>query len=123
MPTRMHADEVPVDDQLVRRLLASQLPHLAGLALRTVAPWGTDHGVWRLGDELVVRLPRIHWAAGQPEMEATWLPRLGPHLPVVVPEPEALGGPGHGYPFPWADHRWVPGERASLERLGGPARC
>jgi aminoglycoside phosphotransferase (APT) family kinase protein len=27
-----------------------------------------------------------------------------------VPEPLALGGPGEGYPFTWAVHRWLPGE-------------
>jgi len=122
VPTRMHADEVPVDEALVRRLLASQLPHLAELPLRTVAPWGTDHAIWRLGEELVVRLPRIEWAAGQPEREATWLPRLGPHLPVAVPEPVDLGVPGHGYPFRWAVHRWIPGGLASLDRIDDPVR-
>src|SRR5690606_41100044 len=108
----MHADEIHVDAGLVRRLLSSQLPHLAGLLLQVVEPWGTDHAIWRLGDELVVRLPRIGWAAGQPEREATWLPRLG-HLPVGVAEPVALGEPGAGYPFRWAVHRWIPGELGS----------
>lgn len=117
----MHADEIHVDEGLVRRLLSSQLPHLAGLLLQVVEPWGTDHAIWRLGDELVVRLPRIGWAAGQPEREATWLPRLG-HLPVGVPEPVALGEPGEGYPFRWAVHRWIPGELASLDRIDDPVR-
>ena len=122
MGVRMHADEVRVDEALVHRLLASQLPHLAELPCRTVEPWGTDHGVWRLGEDLVVRLPRIQWAAGQPGREATWLPRLAPHLPVSVPEPVALGQPDEGYPFAWAVHRWIPGEPASLEAIDDPVQ-
>jgi aminoglycoside phosphotransferase (APT) family kinase protein len=117
---RMHDDEVEVDEVLVRRLLASQMPDLADRPLTVVEPWGTDNAVWRLGDDLVVRLPRIHWATGQIEREATWLPRLAPHLPVTVPEPVAIGEPGHDYPYRWAVHRWVPGEGAALNRVAGP---
>lgn len=118
----MHDDEVDVDADLVRRLLASQLSALADLPLRVVEPWGTDNGIWRLGDDLVVRLPRIHWAAGQVDLEATWLPRLAPHLPVTVPTPVAVGEPGHGYPHRWAVHRWVPGVGASLAGVADPVR-
>ncbi len=116
----MHEDEVDVDEALVQALLADQLPDLVDLPLTIVEPWGTDHAVWRLGDELVVRLPRIRWAATQPAREATWLPRLAPHLPVAVPEPVALGEPAHGYPFGWAVHRWIAGSGASLDRIDDP---
>jgi aminoglycoside phosphotransferase (APT) family kinase protein len=118
----MHADEVEVDEALVRRLLALQMPELAERPITIVTPWGTDNAIWRLGDDLVVRLPRIHWAAGQIEMEAMWLPRLAPHLPVAVPEPVAVGDPIDGYPYRWAVHRWIPGDGAALDRLDDPVR-
>lgn len=118
----MHADEVPIDEPLVRRLIAGRLPHLTDLPLRIVEPWGTDHAIWRLGDDLVVRLPRIHWAAGQVELEATWLPRLRPHLSVAVPEPVTIGDPAEGYPYRWAVHRWLPGEPARADRTGDAVR-
>jgi aminoglycoside phosphotransferase (APT) family kinase protein len=120
VPTRMHDDEVPVDEALVRRLLATQMPQLAGRPLRLVEPWGTDNAIWRLGDDLAVRLPRIRWAVGQIGREATWLPRLAPHLPVTIPAPVAVGEPGEGYPYRWAVHRWVPGEGAALDRIADP---
>lgn len=117
----MHDDEVDVDEELVRRLLAEQLPDLAGLPLTIVEPWGTDNAIWRLGDELVVRLPRIHWASAQVDFEATWLPRLAPHLPIAVPEPIASGEPALGYPYRWAVHRWLPGDTAAIELLDDSA--
>ncbi len=120
MPVRMHADEVDIDEQLVCRLLDAQFPHLSSQPLVPVEPWGTDHGIWRLGDDLVVRLPRIHWATGQVDLERTWLPRLAPHLPVTVPEPVAVGEPGFGYPYRWAVHRWLPGVLASPHRIDDP---
>ena len=110
MPVRMHDDEVPVDEALVRRLLVDQLPALAGLPLQIVEPWGTDNAIWRHGDDLVVRLPRIAWAAGQADKEATWLPALAPHLTVAIPTPVAVGAPTDEYPFRWAVHRWLPGQ-------------
>jgi aminoglycoside phosphotransferase (APT) family kinase protein len=114
---RMHDDEVEVDDALVRSLLGSQMPDLADRPLTRVEPWGTNNGIWRLGDDLVVRLPRIGRATGQIGREATWLPRLAPHLPVAVPEPIAVGAPGDGYPYSWAVHRWLPGEGASPDLI------
>jgi aminoglycoside phosphotransferase (APT) family kinase protein len=116
----MHEDEVTVGHDLVRQLVDDQFPHLAGERLRIVVPWGTDNAIWRLGDHLVVRLPRIEGAVGQVEREARWLPELAPHLPVAVPEPVAVGRPGAGYPFPWAVHRWIEGEAAAPDRIADP---
>jgi aminoglycoside phosphotransferase (APT) family kinase protein len=119
---RMHEDEIEIDAALVRHLLATQLPDAADLPLSKVEPWGTDNAIWRLGDDLVVRLPRIPWATEQVEREATWLPRLAPHLPVSVPEPIAIGEPDCGYPYQWAVHRWLRGDGASLLRMSDPVR-
>ncbi|MBI4882826.1 MAG: phosphotransferase [Actinobacteria bacterium] len=122
MVMRMHDAEVTVNDALVRRLLTAQMPHLAQLPITVVAPWGTDNGIWRLGDDLVVRLPRVGWAEQQVTLEATWLPQLGPALPVAVPVPVAVGAPAYGYPFRWAVHRWIPGEGAAPDTIDDPAR-
>jgi aminoglycoside phosphotransferase (APT) family kinase protein len=105
----MHDDEVDIDDALVRGLLATQLPHLAGLPLTRIEAWGTDHAIFRLGDDLSVRLPKIGWAATQGERESRWLPLLAPHLPVEVPVPLAVGEPAEGYPFGWYVSPWLAG--------------
>jgi aminoglycoside phosphotransferase (APT) family kinase protein len=117
---KMHDNEVDIDEGLVRRLIESQMPQLANLPLSRVEPWGTDNGIYRLRDDLVVRLPRIASAEGQVNFEATWLPRLGPQLPVEVPEPVAIGEPGDTYPFSWAVHKWLPGEGASIATINDP---
>jgi aminoglycoside phosphotransferase (APT) family kinase protein len=120
VPAPMHDDEVEVNEALVRRLLQSQMPDLADRPLMVVEPWGTDNAIWRVGTDLVLRFPRIHWAAGQVEHEAERLPRLASHLPVGIPEPVAVGEPGDGYPYRWALHRWIPGEGAILEGMDDP---
>jgi aminoglycoside phosphotransferase (APT) family kinase protein len=118
----MHDDELDVDAALVRALLSAQLPHLADRPLARVEPWGTDNAIWRLGDDLVVRLPRRPKCAAQVDLEARWLPFLAPHLPVAIPEPVAVGEPAGDYPCRWAVHRWIPGELASFDRFDDPAR-
>jgi len=107
---RMHDDEVEVDAGLGRRLLGAQAPHLTALPLRPVEAGGTDHTIFRLGDALALRMPRIHWAAEQGERESRWLPVLAPALPVEVPVPVFLGEPAHGYPFRWYVAPWLAGE-------------
>ena len=113
----MHDGEVDVPEELVRSLLAGQFPSLADLPLRLVEPWGTDNAIWRLGDDLVLRLPRVAWAAEQVHWEAEFLPRLDGTLPVATPVPVALGVPAAGYPFAWAVHRWLAGRAASREGM------
>lgn len=120
----MHPDEVLVDEADVRRLLRAQFPAWADLPLELLAHSGTDHTVFRLGEELSVRLPRIAWSASQPAQDHAWLPRLAPHLPVPISTPVALGEPDDGYRFPWAIHRWLPGsppQRSSAELAEGLA--
>ena len=108
--TRMHEDEVVVPAELVRGLLAVQFPQWAALPLGAVASYGTNNVLYRLGDELLVRLPKIGWATGQIEKERRWLPRLAPQLPVALPEVVAVGEPALGYPWPWAVYTWLAGE-------------
>lgn len=112
-PVKMHADEIETDVVLVRHLLAGQFPQWADLRVDPVASYGTDHDIYRLGDHLAVRLPRIGWATQQAAKEAEWLPRLAPHLPLAVPVPLAMGQPAEGYPFDWSVYRWLPGENAN----------
>lgn len=71
--------------------------------------WGTDNALFRLGEDLVVRLPRVGWAVGDVEVEQRWLPRIAEVVPVAVPAPVALGRPGEGYPWSWSVYRWLPG--------------
>lgn len=109
---RMHADEIGTDPALVRRLLVGQFPQWAELPIELVDSYGTDHDIYRLGDHLAARLPRIGWASKQAAKEAEWLPKLAPHLPLAVPVQVAMGQAAESYPFDWAVYEWLPGENA-----------
>ena len=120
---KMHADEVDVDVALVGRLLAAQFPQWAALAIAPVHSAGTDHALYRLGSDMVVRLPRIEGATGQVDKEQKFLPRLAPYLPLAIPVPLAKGRPGEGYPWQWSVYQWLAGENATIKRIADPGQA
>jgi aminoglycoside phosphotransferase (APT) family kinase protein len=113
----MHPDELDVDVPLVRRLLAAQFPQWADLRLEPVESAGTDNAIFRLGDDMAVRIPRIRSATRDIDKQREWLPRLAPHLPLTVTLPLATGSPGDRYPWPWSIAQWVEGEPATAESV------
>lgn len=106
--SELHPDEIIVDQAIVRELLRTQRPDLVELALSSVGG-GTDNTMFRLGDELVVRLPRTAIHAQALQKELIWLPRLARHLPLVIPEPYFAGQPTSAFALPWAIYRWIDG--------------
>jgi len=106
---KMHDQEVDIDAGVVRRLVAVQFPRLAGLQVRVVPSTGTVNAIYRLGDQLCARLPRLPRYVRSLEREWRWLPVLAPGLTLRVPEPVALGQPTSEYPFTWVIYRWIDG--------------
>jgi aminoglycoside phosphotransferase (APT) family kinase protein len=113
----MHPDETPTDAALVRRLLARQFPEWADASIEPVPDGGTDTALYRVGGELVARLPRHERTAGTLERERHWLPWLAPQLPLAIPEQIAEGRPGEGYPWRWSLYRWLEGVPAMAESI------
>ncbi|SEL29286.1 aminoglycoside phosphotransferase family protein [Rhodococcus maanshanensis] len=104
----MTDSETEVSVELVRDLLQDQHPELAGLAIQEVAG-GWDNHKWRLGDELVVRIPRTERAPDLQRKERRWLPVLAPRLPLPIPTPVRIGEPSARFPKPWTIMTWVHG--------------
>jgi aminoglycoside phosphotransferase (APT) family kinase protein len=107
-----HDADFDISIDLVSRLLASQFPHLANLPLSPVDGGGTDNVMFRLGNDLALRLPQRPEAAGQIEKEVRFLPVLAPHLPLAIPEPVHFGVPSDIFPLPWSVCKWIDGENA-----------
>ncbi|MFH8462465.1 aminoglycoside phosphotransferase family protein [Streptomyces sp. NPDC017991] len=120
---RAAAPRPAIDDALARRLVDTQFPQWADLPLKLFGPAGSDHVIYRLGQELSVRLPRHEGAIRQAVKESEWLPRLAPHLPLAIPVPAAVGEPDFGYPWQWAVSRWLDGEVATAEALSDSSRA
>ena len=110
MNTALHADELPIDDDLVRSLIARDLPDWADLPLRRLDATGSTNLLYRLGDQLLVRLPRQPGSGDSIAKERRWSPLMAANLPVAVPEIVAVGRPGFGFPEPWSVVRWIDGD-------------
>ncbi|SDT75955.1 Predicted kinase, aminoglycoside phosphotransferase (APT) family [Streptomyces sp. TLI_053] len=118
----LHPGQHPIDEDLVRRLVAGRFPHWAGLPVTRFPSGGTVNAMYRLGEAMVVRLPLVDWGAPDLVMEQEWLPRLAPLLPVAVPEVLGAGGPAEGYPWPWSVYRWQEGTHPRPGALRDPVR-
>ncbi len=120
-------DTIAIPETLVRSLLGSQHPDLVDLELRPLDR-GWDNTNWRLGDELVVRIPHREVAADLIRHEQRWLPVLAPLLPLPIPAPVRCGEPSAEFAWPWSIVPWFDGvqaaattltdERVDAERLG-----
>ncbi|SDE32732.1 aminoglycoside phosphotransferase family protein [Auraticoccus monumenti] len=118
--TQMHEDQVVVGEADVRRLLRAQAPRWADLPVRAVDDFGTDHALFRLGADLVARMPIRPGGGTQAVWEAEWLPRLQPDLPLRLSVPMLLGEPDEDYPLRWSVHPWLPGRAPTREELDTP---
>ena len=104
--------DIFLDENLVRQLLREQHPDLADLDLRLVAN-GWDNDLYRLGPELVVRLPRRKVAVPLIEQEQRWVPAIAARVSIPVPSPVRVGVASDAFPSPWTITPWFEGTIAS----------
>lgn len=117
---KMHEGEFDLKVNLVSRLIADQFPQWRNLPLRQATSAGTDNALYRLGNKMVVRLPRIDWAVRAVKSEQHWLPLLASSLPISIPVPVALGKPGYGYPWNWSVYEWLGGKNPVVGHIDDP---
>lgn len=116
----MKKNDLQIDGALVRELLSAQFQDWEGMSLRRIDSSGTDNTLFRLGEKMLVRLPRQESSAVQLEKEFRWLPELAPHLPIAVPAPLRQGMPQGAYPWKWAVFSWIDGADACSAPLADP---
>lgn len=119
MARQLHEDQLTSDTELVRRILRDQHPQWADGAIVEITSTGTDHALYRLGDNAIARVPLRQSATRPIETEFQWLPWLAERLPIEVPRPLARVKPSSAFPYPWSVHSWIDGEcgtTASIDR-------
>jgi len=113
----MHADQLHVPVDVVRRLVDEQFPEWRRLPIEPVTSTGTVNAIFRIGDDLVARFP-LQLADVQDVRdallaEAAAMRQLAGRTRFATPEPVALGEPGGGYPLPCSVQTWLPGTIAT----------
>ncbi|WP_246281636.1 aminoglycoside phosphotransferase family protein [Fodinicola acaciae] len=107
----MPAAEVDIDENLVAKLIEAQCPELSDPLRLTANGW--DNAIYRLGDDLCVRLPRRQVAVQLVVNEQRWLPEFASRIRTPIPVPVHSGRPTAGYPWPWSVLPWRAGTVAS----------
>ncbi len=117
---KMHENEFEIDELLVHALLEEQCPQWAYLPLHAVASSGTDNALFRLGNEYVVRLPRVEWAVGSVTTsiakEFEWIPKISRLLKIPISEPVFKGSANSYYSWPWIVAKWHDGYNPLFEQ-------
>ena len=93
---------------------------MGGLPVRPVTSAGTEYVLYRLGDDMVIRLPRLPGDGLGQLLEQGVLPRLAAFLPVPVPSLIGQGRPTADYPASWGVLRWLDGDTPVEGRLAAP---
>lgn len=117
----LHDNEIPISTTLVRALVDRAMPHCVDLPVRRLDSSGSTNALFRLGDDLLVRLPRQPGGSTDIAKETRWLPILRRSLPVQVPEVVGVFEPDCGYPERWSVVRWIDGEHPEVVTPATPA--
>lgn len=116
----MHDDELVVTDDMVRELIDRQFPRFSALQLTRLPTSGSSNVLFRLGDELLVRLPREPGGSFTIDKEANYLPLLTSSISVQLPVIVAIGEPDVDYPERWSVVRWIDGQTPAVPVSPGP---
>ena len=102
-----------ITEELVKKLIAQQFPVFGNLAIRSVKMQGHDNRTFRLGSDMLIRMPTAEAYALKVPKEQEWLPRLAPHLTTPIPIPLKMGRASEEYPFNFSIYKWLDGESAN----------
>lgn len=98
-----------ITEELVQSLISRQFPEHSNLKVKRINSSGIDNAMFRLGNNICVRLPKILEAVPQIAKEQRWLPYLK-QLPLEVPTVIGCGEPEIEFPLPWSIYSWIDGD-------------
>ena len=99
---------------LARKLIAEQFPAYAHLPITSVEKQGHDNRTYRLGPDMLIRMPTAESYALKVPKEQALLPKLVSHLTVSIPVPIKMGAASQGYPYPFSIYKWLEGSSINL---------
>lgn len=110
-----------IDKNLLKKLLSEQFPQYANLPIAPVEIQGHDNRTFRIGNEMLARLPSDKIYAAKVAIEQKWLPFLAKNLSIKIPNPIALGKACEIFPMPWSIYSWIDGVSANQVSLDDEA--
>lgn len=102
--------KISIDLKTVTKLIDTQFPQWSELPITSVKQSGWDNYSFRLGNNMLIRIPSHNDYAASVKKEQRWLPFLASHLSLQIPNPIALGEPSEYFPLPWSIYQWIEGD-------------
>jgi len=103
-----------ISPDLARNLITEQFPEFAHLPIISVEKQGHDNRTYRLGNDMLIRMPTDDSYALKVPKEQKLLPRLASHLTTNIPVPVKMGVASTEFPFPFSIYKWLDGRSADL---------
>ncbi|HXH55397.1 MAG TPA: phosphotransferase, partial [Gammaproteobacteria bacterium] len=97
--------KLDITPNLARKLIVAQFPEYAHLAITSVEKQGYDNRTYRLGNDMLIRMPTEESYALKVPKEQAILPKLAPYLTVNIPVPIKMGRPSKDYPYPFSIYK------------------
>ena len=106
-----------ITPDLAHRLIVDQFPEYAHLPITSVEVQGHDNRTYRLGNDLLIRMPSAEAYALKVPKKQEFLPKIAPYLTVNIPVPIKMGAPSKDYPYPFSIYKWLLGTSVNLLTL------
>ncbi|MBA3536567.1 MAG: aminoglycoside phosphotransferase family protein [Tatlockia sp.] len=110
----MIKESFDITPELARKLIDEQFPEFADLPIMSVEKQGQDNRTYRLGKELLIRMPTAGSYALKVPKEQDLLPKIAPYLKIAIPVPIKMGAPSQEYPYPFSIYKWLEGTSINL---------
>lgn len=103
--------------ELAHKLIAEQFPEYADLPITDVEKQGHDNRTYRLGNDMLIRMPTAECYALKVPKEQELLPQLAKYLSNSISALIKIGHPSNAYPYPFSIYKWLPGRSINLLTL------
>jgi len=102
---------------LAHKLILEQFPEYSNLPITDVEKQGHDNRTYRLGEQMLIRMPTAADYALKVPKEQELLPGLAKRVSVSIPAPIKMGKPSADYPYPFSIYKWLSGKSINLLTL------
>lgn len=102
---------------LAKKLITEQFPEYAHLQIMDVEKQGHDNRTYRLGPDMLIRMPTAESYALKVPKEQALLPKLAQYLSISIPTPLKMGKASKDFPYPFSIYKWLPGKSINLVTL------
>lgn len=98
---------------IIRELINQQFPEFSDLPITEIDRQGHDNRTYRLGNDMLIRMPTMDFYSLAVDKEQKFLPRIKPYITTNIPVPLKMGHQSELYPYQFSIYKWLEGTSLS----------